>query len=903
MRRFAGRFSALSRTDAGYGVVLCLLVLAAYLPAILYRVTANPIFSTSGLQSSYQPGRTPGYPWIDPNAGFTVQALGGYSAHQWLHGHIPWWDSYMGVGVPLAAEMQPASLFLPFVLLLHFSNGVVFLKIVLQMIAGLATFALLRQLGLGRFAAFCGAVFYALSGTFAWFADSPILPTPFLPLFLFGIERAFAKAGQKRHGGWIWIAVALAYSIFAGFPETAYLDGLLVLAWGVYRLSVSPRDARWAFARKIALGGIVGLLIAAPLIISFLEYQSLSAIRHNGWSHIALPKFSLAAFLMPYIFGPLHAFELADTSGQLAYGVGATGGYFGLTLLFLSITALFSGRRLRGLRILLGIWIVVFAARSLGVTFAENLLKFIPPLDYVGVFHYSEPTWEMCGAVLTALALDDWRKGIKRWPVLVGAAASLVITAAALGLSSGLIAQLFQHAFHYSKWFRGSLIWASLIIAGVAALLFRRPSRITARILAALVVVDAAVLFAIPELAGMRRPKLDLGAVNFLRQHLGLERMYTFAPLEPNYGSYFRVASINHNAVPVPAEWVRYIQQSLDSPIDPHLFIGYAPGPLTAREDAFRTHISGFEATGVKYVVTPPGENPFAAHAAVTQPEGANIAVPLKGGEQISGTIPPVQFPKISAIGVAIGTYVGSARGSLSAEVCAGAVCSSGSASLLNAADNQTFYIPVNPPVAVGRGTAIRYRFTHIPDSAEPRGHDVAIWIWPEQQGLAPIQVPGNRTMQYSPQLTVIENSLAQATRPVYRGAVADIYKLPHPAPYFEAQGGVCDLSPQSRESVRASCKAPAVLIRRELFYPGWRAYVNGKPAHIRADSIFEAIDLPAGESRISFAYSPTHIGWAYAAMITGLVAICVQLIVGRTARHAKDRTPNELVAADYRRH
>jgi hypothetical protein len=71
----------------------------------------------------------------------------------------------------------------------------------------------------------------------------------------------------------------------------------------------------------------------------------------------------------------------------------------------------------------------------------------------------------------------------------------------------------------------------------------------------------------------------------------------------------------------------------------------------------------------------------------------------------------------------------------------------------------------------------------------------------------------------------------------------------------------------------------------------GWRAYVNGKPAPIRTDSIFEAIDLPKGDSRISFAYSPTHIGWAYAAMIAGLLAICIQLLRCRTAQRRISQT------------
>jgi hypothetical protein len=731
-------------------------VLAAHVPALFWHTSANPIFFFSGLTNGARRGVTPGLPLLDPNAAYEIQALGGFSADQWLHGRIPWWNPYLGVGAPLAGAMQPASFFLPFVLLLHFANGILLLKIALQMVAGVAAFALLRQLALGRVAAVSGAAIYALNGTFAWFADAPIMPIAFLPLLLLGIERAFDSAERKRRGGWIWIAIALAYSLFAGFPETAYLDGLLALAWGLYRFAAAPRDVRWAFARKFATGGAVGLAIAAPLLISFAEYQNLSAIRHNGWGGFGLPKISFAGFLMPYLFGPVHGFERVDHSGQLVQNWGFIGGYISLTVVFLSTTALLSGRRLRGLRILLAIWTAAFIARAINITWVDDVFKFVPGFDFTQVFRYSEQTWSICGAILAAFAIEDWRHGMKRRAAITGAAVSFILGAVALGISSDLIAQLFHEAARYSEWFWGSLLWCAIITAAVAVLLFRRPSRRSARVLAALVALNAAALFALPELAGVRNAKIDLGFVTFLREHLGLERMYTLGPLAPNYGAYFHVASINHNSVPIPANWIRYIQQSIDPDISGVLFVGYLPQPISGRERAIREHVPGLEAAAVKYIVAFPGERLFPLHSK------------------------------------------------------------------------------------------------------------------------SPITAP----------------------RLVYRSELADIYEVPHPAPYFDVQGGPCILSANSRESTRVSCKAPAVLIRRELFYPGWQAYVNGKPEQIRADSIFESIQLPAGDSKVSFAYSPSHIGWAYAAMIAGLLTICMQLIMGRAAQRPASETANTLVAA-----
>jgi hypothetical protein len=132
---------------------------------------------------------------------------------------------------------------------------------------------------------------------------------------------------------------------------------------------------------------------------------------------------------------------------------------------------------------------------------------------------------------------------------------------------------------------------------------------------------------------------------------------------------------------------------------------------------------------------------------------------------------------------------------------------------------------------------------------------------------------------------------------PVYRSTVADIYELPHPAPYFEATGGPCVITADSRESLHAACKAPAVLTRRELDYSGWRAYVNGNRQQIRPQSIFQTVELPAGDSHVTFAYSPSHIGWCYLGMGLGVLAIAAQVAADRIRGMSDKKDTAEAVA------
>src|SRR5512136_248708 len=150
--------------------------------------------------------------------------------------------------------MQPATLF-PLVLLLALPAGMLLFKLILEIAAGVATYCLLRQLGLTRYVALFGGLLYSVNGSFAWLAGSPANPIPFLPLLVLGVERARAAAVSGRKAGWMWIAVALALSLYAGFPEVAYINGLLAMVWAVLRflqMSIGPRTA---YVRKLLAGG------------------------------------------------------------------------------------------------------------------------------------------------------------------------------------------------------------------------------------------------------------------------------------------------------------------------------------------------------------------------------------------------------------------------------------------------------------------------------------------------------------------------------------------------------------------------------------------------------------------------------------------------------------------------
>lgn len=57
---------------------------------------------------------------------------------------------------------------------------------------------------------------------------------------------------------------------------------------------------------------------------------------------------------------------------------------------------------------------------------------------------------------------------------------------------------------------------------------------------------------------------------------------------------------------------------------------------------------------------------------------------------------------------------------------------------------------------------------------------------------------------------------------------------------------------------VKVQTKSPALLFLSDNYYPGWKAYINGKETKIfRADYTFRAIVVPEGESAVLFKFKP----------------------------------------------
>ena len=624
--------------------LLCLLVIgmAVIVANGLYLAhvfNPNPINVVSNLGTNVVNGPAPGRFFIDPNVGYTAQALGHRSALNMLHLRSPWWNPYEGIGTPLAGEMNSGALFPPNILM-ALSTGPMYLHVFLETVAGIATYLLLRRLRLSRLTSTAGGVAFALNGTFAWLFHSPGNPVAFLPLALLGVEIIRADVGARRWRGAVVLAVALALSLYAGFPETAYIDGLLIALWVLVR-AVQLRATSWkTFVWKVGMGAVAGLLLASPILVAFVDYlQHASVGGHGGtFAHYTEPGTSMPPFLLPYVYGPIFAWFTRSPGGPESVFWGSAGGYFGAALCLLALVGM-AGRRDRALRIALATWVLVGLARTFGVGPFLTLLNLIPGVKSTAFFRYAPVSWELAVVVLAAFGLEDLmvRRSLRHLFVAGGA----IVVAAAIAYREAQPAlRDVSSAPHVHSTALAALAWAISVSVGICGIAYLAPPKTRRAALASVLVVDAVAMFVVPEFSAPRSASVDTKPVAFLMAHLGTQRFYTLGPLAPDYGSYFGIASVAINDLPIPKAYGKYISAHLDANTDPPTFTGFnqqsPTGPSAAAE--LMTNLAGYRDIGVEYVLASTGTQIPAA------PDGTILPRVFTDGQvdifQVPGPLP-----------------------------------------------------------------------------------------------------------------------------------------------------------------------------------------------------------------------------------------------------------------------
>lgn len=306
----------------------------------------SPVFAVS-TERNYPHKRVVGddiytyLPWIE----FSWRSL--------RRGEFPLWNPYNGAVRPLLANMQ-SSIFFPSQwpgFLFGDRVGLLARCFLHLYLAGLFAFYFFRSLKLWVWAALVGAVSFMFGGMMmVWLYNELSATFLLFPLLLLVLERHLNRVTSAlRFAGELSLAIML--QIFGGHPETIFLSAALATIYLFYRLLTDPVNwPGWVPRLKIlglyVAGGLWGLVLGAIQLFPFVEYllnSAALATRSTIKSPNALAPPYLLTLIFPNPFGnPTFGSKLDFTQPNYSE---VSGGYIGLTVLFLAIFALWIARK------------------------------------------------------------------------------------------------------------------------------------------------------------------------------------------------------------------------------------------------------------------------------------------------------------------------------------------------------------------------------------------------------------------------------------------------------------------------------------------------------------------------------------------------------------------------------
>ncbi len=134
------------------------------------------------------------------------------------------------------------------------------------------------------------------------------------------------------------------------------------------------------------------------------------------------------------------------------------------------------------------------------------------------------------------------------------------------------------------------------------------------------------------------------------------------------------------------------------------------------------------------------------------------------------------------------------------------------------------------------------------------------------EQVLAHLLGLGDHTLVYRSEDVVIyrnEDVLPRAFTVAAAEVMRDGAVVTLPARLAAADVGAAEVTEYAATRVAISCdmRADGYLVLADLYYPGWRAMVDGAPAEILAcDGVFRAVALAPGRHTVVFSYRPTWL-------------------------------------------
>lgn len=376
-----------------------------------------------------------------------------YVAEQLRQGHLPQWNPYLGLGVPLVAGAVDAVQH-PFNLLLvalPFAVGFKLWVLLSYLVAATGGYAWARRLGRSWHAAVAAGLAFALSGYLVGSSDNLQYLTTLAALpWLFAAAHGWLERGGA--GRLALLAAASGFCAAAGDPQAWGLAVLALPPYALLFLGDRGRLARLARGCAAAAAAFVG---AAPFIVPVLAWMPHSsrvgAVSESEIARWNLPPLRLLEMALPHMFrdegGVLGSWVyIAYGGGELTPIPWVLSIYVGISVVALAAAGAARCRTARWL------WAGSAVSTWMALGIHAGFGRILPYLPVLRGFRYWEkmavwPTLLLAMAAahgFDAIAHGD--DGIrKRFTAAVGALAGVALTlSGALALAPGAAARLVE---------------------------------------------------------------------------------------------------------------------------------------------------------------------------------------------------------------------------------------------------------------------------------------------------------------------------------------------------------------------------------------------------------------------------------------------------------------------------
>ena len=321
----------------------------ALAPALHHGLSLGPydILSQSGLTQAS--GITP----RNSASGDQIAEMIPWSSLAWTQvhaGHLPLWNPFSGLGLPLAFNWQSAVFSLPVVISYAFPLHLAYTAqiIVTLVIAGTGAYALARVLHVGAIGCATAGTIYELSGSFMGWLGWPHAAVMSWAGWLFAVAILLVR-GKNRTRNIALFAVIFALAIYSGQPEILTILAVSVIVFVLTMVIVNARathNLRASLPPLVALfiAVVAGTALGAPLALPGLQVLSRST-RNSGTLLAqtevgkALPPHDLVHLLVQgynglpiagsQVFGDAVYFDTAAYVGVIGFALAVLGVVWG----------------------------------------------------------------------------------------------------------------------------------------------------------------------------------------------------------------------------------------------------------------------------------------------------------------------------------------------------------------------------------------------------------------------------------------------------------------------------------------------------------------------------------------------------------------------------------------------